>query len=207
MKFVVAIDGPAAAGKGTIAKAVANHFGFSHLDSGLLYRAVAAKTLKGADPVAASEALHEDDLKVNNLRSPEVAQMASKVAALEDVRLALIDFQHSFAQQDGGAVIDGRDIGTVICPDAAVKLYITASPEARAKRRFQELLNGNKSVTLEAVFKDVKERDERDATRHASPLKAASDAITIDTTELTIEAAVKAAIKVIETAFERTKQL
>ncbi|MGB1153028.1 MAG: (d)CMP kinase [Paracoccaceae bacterium] len=207
MKFVVAIDGPAAAGKGTIAKAVANHFGFSHLDSGLLYRAVAAKTLKGADPVAASEALHEDDLKANNLRSPEVAQMASKVAALEDVRLALIDFQHSFAQQDGGAVIDGRDIGTVICPDAAVKLYITASPEARAKRRFQELLNGNKSVTLEAVFKDVKERDERDATRHASPLKAASDAITIDTTELTIEAAVKAAIKVIETAFERTKQL
>ncbi|MGB0607371.1 MAG: (d)CMP kinase [Paracoccaceae bacterium] len=207
MKFVVAIDGPAAAGKGTIAKAVANHFGFSHLDSGLLYRAVAAKTLKGADPVAASEALHEDDLKADNLRSPEVAQMASKVAALEDVRLALIDFQHSFAQQDGGAVIDGRDIGTVICPDAAVKLYITASPEARAKRRFQELLNGNKSVTLEAVFKDVKERDERDATRHASPLKAASDAITIDTTELTIEAAVKAAIKVIETAFERTKQL
>lgn len=207
MKFVVAIDGPAAAGKGTIAKAVANHFGFSHLDSGLLYRAVAAKTLKGADPVAASEALHEDDLKANNLRSPEVAQMASKVAALEDVRLALIDFQHSFAQQDGGAVIDGRDIGTVICPDAAVKLYITASPEARAKRRFQELLNGNKSITLEAVFKDVKERDERDATRHASPLKAASDAITIDTTELTIEAAVKAAIKVIETAFERTKQL
>ena len=207
MNFVVAIDGPAAAGKGTIAKAVANHFGFSHLDSGLLYRAVAAKTLKGADPVAASEALHEDDLKANNLRSPEVAQMASKVAALEDVRLALIDFQHSFAQQDGGAVIDGRDIGTVICPDAAVKLYITASPQARAKRRFQELLNGNKSVTLEAVFKDVKERDERDATRHASPLKAASDAITIDTTELTIEAAVKAAIKVIETAFERTKQL
>ena len=207
MKFVVAIDGPAAAGKGTIAKAVANHFGFSHLDSGLLYRAVAAKTLKGADPVAASEALHEDDLKADNLRSPEVAQMASKVAALEDVRLALIDFQHSFAQQDGGAVIDGRDIGTVICPDAAVKLYITASPEARAKRRFQELLNGNKSVTLEAVFKDVKERDERDATRHASPLKAASDAITIDTTELTIEAAVKAAIKVIETAFERKKQI
>ena len=207
MKFVVAIDGPAAAGKGTIAKAVANHFGFSHLDSGLLYRAVAAKTLKGADPVAASASLHEDDLKANNLRSPEVAQMASKVAALEDVRLALIDFQHSFAQQDGGAVIDGRDIGTVICPDAAVKLYITASPQARAKRRFQELLNGNKSVTLEAVFKDVKERDERDATRHASPLKAASDAITIDTTELTIEAAVKAAIKVIETAFERTKQL
>ena len=207
MNFVVAIDGPAAAGKGTIAKAVANHFGFSHLDSGLLYRAVAAKTLKGADPVAASEALHEDDLKANNLRSPEVAQMASKVAALEDVRLALIDFQHSFAQQDGGAVIDGRDIGTVICPDAAVKLYITASPEARSKRRFQELLNGNKSVTLETVFKDVKERDERDATRHASPLKAASDAITIDTTELTIEAAVKAAIKVIETAFERTKQL
>ena len=206
MKFVVAIDGPAAAGKGTIAKAVANHFGFPHLDSGLLYRAVAAKTLRGSAPEQAAATLHIEDLNALNLRSPEIAQMASKVAAISKVRSELFDFQKNFAGKDGGAVIDGRDIGTVIFPDAAVKLYITASPEARAKRRFEELLNGNKSLTFEAVFKDVKERDERDATRHASPLKAASDAIIIDTTELTIEAAVKNAIKVVETALERIKQ-
>ena len=205
MKFVVAIDGPAAAGKGTIAKAVANHFGFPHLDSGLLYRAVAAKTLKGSDPEDAAATLHIDDLNALNLRSPEIAQMASKVAAITKVRTELFDFQRNFGGKDGGAVIDGRDIGTVIFPDAAVKLYITASPEARTQRRFDELLTENKSVTFETVFKDVKERDERDATRHASPLKAASDAIMIDTTELTIEAAVKAAIKAIKAALEHTK--
>lgn len=206
MKFVVAIDGPAAAGKGTIAKAVANHFGFPHLDSGLLYRAVAAKALRGSVPEEAAATLHIEDLNALNLRSPEVAQMASKVAAISKVRSELFDFQRNFARKDGRAVIDGRDIGTVIFPDAAVKLYITASPEARAKRRFEELLNGNKSLTFEGVFKDVKERDERDATRDASPLKAASDAIIIDTTELTIEAAVKNAIKAVETALERIKQ-
>ena len=132
--------------------------------------------------------------------------MASKVAAISNVRSELFDFQRNFAGKYGQAVIDGRDIGTVIFPDAAVKLYITASPEARAKRRFEELLNENTSLTFEAVFKDVKERDERDAKRHASPLKAASDAITIDTTELTIQAAVKNAVKVVETALERIKQ-
>jgi len=205
MKFVVAIDGPAAAGKGTIAKAVANHFGFPHLDSGLLYRAVAAKTLKGSDPEDAAATLHIDDLNALNLRSPEIAQMASKVAAITKVRTELFDFQRNFGGKDGEAVIDGRDIGTVIFPDAAVKLYITASPEARAQRRFDELLTENKSVTFETVFKDVKERDERDATRHASPLKAASDAIMIDTTELTIQTAVQNAIKAIEAALERTK--
>lgn len=194
MKFAVAIDGPAAAGKGTIAKAVADHFGFSHLDSGLLYRAVAAKTLLGADPVDASASLHAEDLKANNLRSPEVAQMASKVAAIAEVRLELIDFQRGFAQQDGGAVIDGRDIGTVICPNAAIKLYVTASPEVRAKRRFEELLLGDKTITFETVLKDVKERDDRDATRDESPLRAASDALIIDTTDLTIQAAVLQAI-------------
>ena len=205
MKFVVAIDGPAAAGKGTIAKAVANHFGFPHLDSGLLYRAVAAKTLKGSDPEDAAATLHIDDLNALNLRSPEIAQMASKVAAITKVRTELFDFQRNFGGKVGGAVIDGRDIGTVIFPDSAVKLYITASPEARAQRRFDELLTENKSVTFETVFKDVKERDERDATRHASPLKAASDAIMIDTTELTIQTAVQSAIKAIEAALERTK--
>ena len=207
MKFVVAIDGPAAAGKGTIAKAVANHFGFPHLDSGLLYRAVAAKTLKGSAPEEAAATLHAEDLNALNLRSPEIAQMASKVAAISKVRSELYDFQRNFAAKDGGAVIDGRDIGTVICPDAAVKLYVTASAEARAKRRFEELVSGDTSITLEAVFKDVKERDERDATREASPLQAASDAIIVDTTELTIEAAVNAAIKVIETALESSKHL
>lgn len=206
MKFVVAIDGPAAAGKGTIAKAIANHFGFPHLDSGLLYRAVAAKAFRGFAPEEAAATLHIEDLNALNLRSPEIAQMASKVAAISNVRSELFDFQRNFAGKYGQAVIDGRDIGTVIFPDAAVKLYITASPEARAKRRFEELLNENTSLTFEAVFKDVKERDERDANRHASPLKAASDAITIDTTELTIQAAVKNAVKVVETALERIKQ-
>ena len=203
MKFVVAIDGPAAAGKGTIAKAVANHFGFSHLDSGLLYRAVAAKTLEGSDPVAASASLHENDLQADNLRSPEVAQMASKVAAIMEVRSELLEFQRTFAQRDGGAVIDGRDIGTVICPEAAVKLFVTASPKIRAQRRLTELLDKGEITNFDAVFRQVKERDERDANRHDSPLIAASDAVVIDTSDLTIQEALLQAVAVIEKIYEQ----
>ena len=203
MKFVVAIDGPAAAGKGTIAKAVANHFGFSHLDSGLLYRAVAAKTLEGSDPVAASASLHENDLQADNLRSPEVAQMASKVAAIMEVRSELLEFQRTFAQRDGGAVIDGRDIGTVICPEAAVKLFVTASPKIRAQRRLNELLDKGEITNFDAVFRQVKERDERDANRHDSPLIAASDAVVIDTSDLTIQEALLQAVAVIEKIYEQ----
>ena len=203
MKFVVAIDGPAAAGKGTIAKAVANHFGFSHLDSGLLYRAVAAKTLEGSDPVAASASLHENDLQADNLRSPEVAQMASKVAAIMEVRSELLEFQRTFEQRDGGAVIDGRDIGTVICPEAAVKLFVTASPKIRAQRRLTELLDKGEITNFVSVFRQVKERDERDANRHDSPLIAASDAIVIDTSDLTIQEALLQAVAVIEKIYEQ----
>jgi cytidylate kinase len=203
MKFVVAIDGPAAAGKGTIAKAVANHFGFSHLDSGLLYRAVAAKTLEGSDPVTASASLHEDDLQADNLRSPEVAQMASKVAAIMEVRSELLEFQRTFAQRDGGAVIDGRDIGTVICPEAAVKLFVTASPKIRAQRRLTELLDKGEITNFDAVFRQVKERDERDANRHDSPLIAASGAVVIDTSDLTIQEALLQAVAVIEKIYEQ----
>ena len=203
MKFVVAIDGPAAAGKGTIAKAVANHFGFAHLDSGLLYRAVAAKTLEGSDPVTASASLHEDDLQADNLRSPEVAQMASKVAAIMEVRSELLEFQRTFAQRDGGAVIDGRDIGTVICPEAAVKLFVTASPKIRAQRRLTELLDKGEITNFDAVFRQVKERDERDANRHDSPLIAASGAVVIDTSDLTIQEALLQAVAVIEKIYEQ----
>ena len=203
MKFVVAIDGPAAAGKGTIAKAVANHFGFAHLDSGLLYRAVAAKTLEGSDPVAASASLHENDLQADNLRSPEVAQMASKVAAIMEVRSELLEFQRTFAQRDGGAVIDGRDIGTVICPEAAVKLFVTASPKIRAQRRLTELLDKGEITNFVSVFRQVKERDERDANRHDSPLIAASGAVVIDTSDLTIQEALLQAVAVIEKIYEQ----
>jgi len=136
--FTVAIDGPAAAGKGTISKAVAAHFGFAHLDTGLLYRAVGAKTLDGADPVQAAVTLAPADME-GHLRTPEVAQAASRVAVIPEVRAALVDFQRSFAARDGGAVLDGRDIGTVICPEAQVKLFVTASAEVRAERRFLEL--------------------------------------------------------------------
>ncbi len=203
MKFVVAIDGPAAAGKGTIAKAVANHFGFAHLDSGLLYRAVAAKTLEGSDPVAASASLHENDLQADNLRSPEVAQMASKVAAIMEVRSELLEFQRTFAQRDGGAVIDKRDIGTGICPEAAVKLFVTASPKIRAQRRLTELLDKGEITNFDTVFRQVKERDERDANRHDSPLIAASDAVVIDTSDLTIQEALLQAVAVIEKIYEQ----
>ena len=132
MIFTVAIDGPAAAGKGTISKAVAAHFGFAHLDTGLLYRAVGAKVLAGADTVAAARALDPVDLEDDSLRTPEVAQAASEVAVIPEVRAALVAFQKDFARREGGAVLDGRDIGTVICPDAEVKLFVTASAECRA---------------------------------------------------------------------------
>ncbi|MBY6048507.1 (d)CMP kinase [Vannielia litorea] len=190
MKITVAIDGPAAAGKGTISKAVAKEFGLAHLDTGLLYRAVGAKVLAGADPVEAAEALTPDDLTPEDaLRTPEVAQAASRVAADPEVREKLLEFQRNFARREGGAVLDGRDIGTVICPDAEVKLFVTASAEARAERRFLELQGKGHAVTREQVLADVKARDERDASRDAAPMVAAADAVELDTTELSIDEA------------------
>jgi len=198
MIFTVAIDGPAAAGKGTISKAVAAHFGFAHLDTGLLYRAVGAKVLAGADPLKAAQTLDPTDLENDALRTPEVAQAASQVAVIPDVRSALIDFQRSFAKRKGGAVLDGRDIGTVICPNADAKLFVTASPECRADRRFKELQGKGMDVDATQVLADVIERDKRDSERATAPLIAAADAQQIDTSDLSIDEAVSAAIAYVQ---------
>ncbi|WP_095590504.1 (d)CMP kinase [Actibacterium ureilyticum] len=198
MSFTVAIDGPAAAGKGTISRAVAAHFAFGHLDTGLLYRAVGAHTLDGTPAVEAAQALVAEDLESDALRTPAVAQAASKVAAIPQVRAALIDFQRAFARRAGGAVLDGRDIGTVICPEAEVKLYVTASAEVRAERRYLELEAKGLLVSREQVLADVRERDARDMGRSDAPLKPAEDAVIIDTSDMSIEAAVARAVAVIE---------
>ncbi len=200
MSFTVAIDGPAAAGKGTISKAVAAHFGFAHLDTGLLYRAVGAKVISGADPIAAAQALDPVDLEDDSLRTPQVAQAASEVAVIPQVREALVAFQRSFARRDGGAVLDGRDIGTVICPDADVKLFVTASPDCRAERRFQELSAKGMDITLETVLADVKERDARDRNRAAAPLVPAQDAVLVDTSDLSIDEAIAHAVAIVADA-------
>lgn len=186
MIFTVAIDGPAAAGKGSIARAVAAHFGFAHLDTGLLYRAVGTM---GGDPAAAAKALTSADLSRPDLRTLAAGQAASRVAAIPEVRAALVDFQRSFARREGGAVLDGRDIGTVICPEAEVKLYVTASAEVRAHRRWLEV-GGDETQ----VLAEVRERDTRDTTRKDAPLRAAADAVVIDTSNLSTEEAVAHAI-------------
>ena len=185
MIFTVAIDGPAAAGKGTISRAVAERFGFRHLDTGLLYRAVG---VKGGDPAAAARNLAPEDLLREDLRTLEAGQAASRVAALPEVRAALVDFQRRFARSEGGAVLDGRDIGTVICPEAEVKLYVTARAEVRAHRRWLEV-GGDEA----RVLAEVKERDARDMGRADAPLKPAKDAVVIDTSAMGIEDAVEAA--------------
>lgn len=199
MSFTIAIDGPAAAGKGTISKAVAAHFGFAHLDTGLLYRATGRRMLHGLDPVEAAQTLGAEDLDRDDLRTPEVAQAASKVAAIPEVRAALVDFQRAFARRAGGAVLDGRDIGTVICPGADLKLYVTASAEVRAERRFLELSSKGHEVTRDAVLADVKERDARDMGRANAPLKPAEDAVMLDTSDLSIDVAVGRAIAAVDT--------
>lgn len=196
--FTVAIDGPAAAGKGTISKAVAAHFGFAHLDTGLLYRAVGARMLQGQDPIAAAQTLTAGDLESPDLRTADVAQAASKVAVIPEVRAALLDFQRAFARRAGGAVLDGRDIGTVICPQAEVKLYVTASAEVRAQRRFKELQDSGFDTTYDTVLSDVKTRDARDSGRADAPMKPAETALLIDTSHLTIDAAVGQAIAAVE---------
>ncbi len=197
MSFTVAIDGPAAAGKGTIARAVAAHFGFAHLDTGLLYRATGRRTLDGTDAITAARALSSADLEASDLRTPDVAQAASRVAALPEVRQALLDFQRAFAAREGGAVLDGRDIGTVICPDAQVKLFVIASDEIRATRRLKELLDKGHDTSFDEVLADLRSRDARDSARASAPLKPADDAVTLDTSEMSIEAAIRAAIDLI----------
>ncbi|WP_333682624.1 (d)CMP kinase [Pontibaca methylaminivorans] len=198
MAFTIAIDGPAAAGKGTISRAVADHFGFAHLDTGLLYRAVGARTLDGTDPVAAARALVAADLDAGALRGQAVADAASKVAVIAEVRAALVDFQRAFALRSGGAVVDGRDIGTVICPEAEAKLFITASPEVRAERRHAELLERGQEATLDAVLAEIHARDERDMSRAEAPLRPAPDAVMIDTSAMSIAEAGAAATEAVE---------
>lgn len=191
MRFTVAIDGPAAAGKGTISRAVADRFGFAHLDTGALYRAVG---VKGGDPVLAAQTLTPEDLARDDLRTLEAGQAASQVAVIPEVRAALLAFQRRFARREGGAVLDGRDIGTVICPEAEVKLYVTASPEIRAHRRWLELGGNAAPEPFETILAQVKERDTRDMGRADAPLRPANDALQIDTTSLSIDEAVAQAI-------------
>ena len=194
--FTIAIDGPAAAGKGTISRAVADQFGFAHLDTGLLYRAVGAIAEEtGGDPAEVARSLGPAALSRPDLRSGAVAQAASRVAVIPEVREALVEFQRAFARRTGGAVLDGRDIGTVICPDADVKLFVTASAAERAKRRHAELSAKGDPRTLEEIHADVVARDKRDSERATAPLKPAADARLIDTTEMTIDAAVAEAAR------------
>lgn len=190
MPFIIAIDGPAASGKGTIARALAAHYGFHHLDTGLLYRATG---MKGGDPVLAARSLSPEDLMRPDLRSAEAGQAASQVAAIPAVRDALVDYQRRFAAQSPGAVLDGRDIGTVICPDAAVKLYVTATDHARAIRRAVEL-----GADSETMLAQLQERDRRDSERAAAPLRPAADAVLLDTTSLSIADAIGHAIGVVD---------
>ncbi|MGY9047339.1 hypothetical protein P775_13135 [Puniceibacterium antarcticum] len=200
MAFTIAIDGPAAAGKGTISKAVAQHFGFAHLDTGLLYRAVGRRMLDGIPALDAARALMAQDLDADDLRTPDVAQAASKVAVMPQVRAELIDFQRAFARRAGGAVLDGRDIGTVICPEAEAKLFVTASAEVRAQRRFDELCAAGVKTDYDRVLADVRERDARDMGRADAPLRPAADAVRIDTSGLDIAAAVAQAITAVTLA-------
>lgn len=194
MEFTVAIDGPAAAGKGTISRAVAQRFGFAHLDTGALYRAVG---IKGGDPILAARTLTPDDLARDDLRTLEAGQAASCVAVIPEVRAALLEFQRRFARRNGGAVLDGRDIGTVICPAAEVKLYVTASPEIRARRRWLELGGATAPEPFETILAQVKERDARDMGRADAPLRPATDAVVIDTSLMSIDEAVAQALAVV----------
>lgn len=196
--FTVAIDGPAAAGKGTVSRAVAAHFGFAHLDTGLLYRAVAAQVLTGVDPVDAARTLMPEALEDASLRTAAVAQAASKVAVIPEVRSALVDFQRAFARRAGGAVLDGRDIGTVIVPQAEAQLFVTASAEVRAKRRWAEQQERGEDIPFAQVLEDVRVRDARDRERTTAPLKPSDAAYILDTSEMSIADAVATAIEQVQ---------
>jgi len=202
--MIIAIDGPAASGKGTLAKRIAERFGLDHLDSGLLYRAVARDVERRGEPLddvrAAARAARELDpatLDDPGLRSPGAGEAASIVARLPEVRAALLQFQREFARGPRGAVLDGRDIGTVVCPEADVKIYVTATPEVRARRRYLEMQGRGEPATYDGVLHDIRRRDARDAGRDASPMRPAADAFLLDTSNLDIEAAFDTAVGVI----------
>ena len=202
--MIIAVDGPAAAGKGTIARALARHFGFHFLDTGALYRMVGLAAIRaGGEPIttpaaiAAALSLDPSSFTEAELRTEKVGAAASIVAVIPEVRAALLDVQRSFAKKPPGAVLDGRDIGTVVCPDAHAKLFITASAEVRARRRQMEL----GAIDYDAVLADIRARDERDSKRATAPLVAAKDAVTLDTSEMDVAAAVAEAIRAVDTEF------
>jgi cytidylate kinase len=207
--MIIAIDGPAASGKGTLGKRLAAHYGLRHLDTGLLYRAVAKSLLNagkrpddGAAAVAAAKTL-DGRFDEAALKTPAVGEVASLVSSIPELRAALVAFQRDFAGKPPGAVVDGRDIGTVICPDADVKLFVTATPQVRAGRRAAEYRGQGRDIDEAMVLADILKRDERDTTRAASPLKQAVDAHLLDTTNLTIDAAIAAAIAIVERSKKR----
>jgi cytidylate kinase len=209
--IVIAVDGPAASGKGTIAKALGQQFGLPHLDTGALYRAVAlaagrAGVALDEEPrVAALAASFPDALLADPcIRARETAEAASRVSAIPAVRAALLARQRAFAAQPGGAVLDGRDIGTVIAPDAAAKLFVTARPEIRARRRFLELAGAGLAVTEAAILEDIRARDARDSGRSAAPLRQAADADLLDTSDMGIAAAVERAVELVSRRLGRT---
>jgi cytidylate kinase len=193
--LIIAVDGPSAAGKGTLAQRLAAHFGLRHLDTGMLYRAVGwLADRSGRSPVEIAAGLRASDLDRRELRTDEAGQAGSRVAAIPEVRANLLNFQRRFAYQPAGAVLDGRDIGTVICPDAPVKIFVTASLEARAERRFQELRGRGVDTIKPRVLAEMAERDRRDSERAAAPLKAAPDAYLLDTSDMDADAAFAAAL-------------
>jgi cytidylate kinase len=208
--MIIAVDGPTASGKGTISQELAQHFGLPFMDTGLLYRAVGWQVAqRGGDPDNEGDALTACDfadslLASPDLRTEEIGSLASRVSVHPAVRAALIQRQRDFANQAGGAVLDGRDIGTVIAPHADVKLYVTASPEARARRRHEEMLARGEPSDFAAMLADIVARDERDASRATAPLKAAAEALLLDTTNLAIGAAVQAAIAAVEARLQRS---
>ena len=188
--IVIAIDGPAASGKGTVSKAISEKLQFHYLDTGKLYRAIGAKYLEGDEPISAAKNLKYEELDNYDLQKPEIAKAASEIAAIQEVRASLLKFQRNFSRKMPGAVLDGRDIGTIVCPSAKVKIFLTASLEARAYRRYLELQKTNNELKLESIIDQIKERDERDQTRSSSPMVAASDAKIFDTSELSINEAI-----------------
>lgn len=208
--MIIAVDGPAASGKGTIARALAAHYGLPHLDTGLLYRAVALNLLQtGGDPESEFAALRACDISQigfddPELRSETVGGLASRISAYPLVRQALLERQQAFAAQPGGAVLDGRDIGTVIAPNANAKLFVMASPEVRARRRYDEMKRLGLNIHYEDVLSDIRARDERDSGRAAAPLAKAADADLLDTSDMAIDAAVQRAVALVEAQTERS---